>query len=101
LADIGRTGALHEIHGGVHLVGGGSLLTHLPILAQTILGRPRVALGRVQGVQGLPQVTGNPHCTNALGAIKVLARELNEGVSGGDRRGSAGRNPVDWIKKMF
>lgn len=101
LAEIGRTGALHEIHGGVHLVGGGSLLTHLPILAQTILGRPRVALGRVQGVAGLPQVTGNPHCTNALGAIKFLARELNDGVSGSERRGGAARNPVDWIKKMF
>lgn len=46
-------------------------------------------------------MTGNPHCTNALGAIKFLARELNEGVSGGERRGGAARNPVDWIKKMF
>ena len=47
LAEIGRSGLVHEIHGGVHLVGGGALLPHLPILAQTILGRPRVVLGRV------------------------------------------------------
>ncbi len=78
LAEVGRTAAMHEIHGGVHLVGGGSLLTHLPVLAQTVLGRPRVLLGRVSGVTGLPQATGNPHCTNALGAVKALARDLQE-----------------------
>ena len=50
LAEIGRSGLIHEIHGGVHLVGGGALLPHLPILAQNILGRPRVVLGRVIGV---------------------------------------------------
>jgi len=36
-----------------------------------------VVLGRVTGVQGLPQVTGNPLYTNALGAAKALARTLN------------------------
>jgi cell division protein FtsA len=74
LAEIGRSGLIHEIHGGVHLVGGGALLPHLPILAQNILGRPRVVLGRVMGVQGLPQVIANPLYTNALGAVKALHR---------------------------
>jgi cell division protein FtsA len=97
LAEVGRTGLVHEIHGGVHLVGGGSLLMHLPILAQTILGRPRVVLGRVQGVQGLPQATGNPHFTNALGALKSLARDLNENRPRGDR----GEGLMGRIKKLF
>lgn len=74
LAEIGRSGLTHEIHGGVHLVGGGALLPHLPILAQNILGRPRVVLGRVTGLQGLPQVLANPLYTNALGAVKALSR---------------------------
>jgi len=42
----------------------------LPILAQTLLGRPRVVLGRIQGVVGLPQATGNPFFVNALGASR-------------------------------
>ena len=79
LVEMGRSGIVHEIHGGVHLVGGGALLPHLPVLAQSILGRPRVVLGRVAGVQGLPQVTGNPLYTNALGAAKALARSLHSG----------------------
>ncbi len=81
LAEIGRSGLIHELHGGVHLVGGGSLLPHLPILAQNVLQRPRVLLGRVTGVQGLPQVTANPLYTNALGAVKSLAHDLQEGAS--------------------
>ncbi|MDP2874761.1 MAG: cell division protein FtsA, partial [Holophaga sp.] len=75
LAEIGRSGMIHEIHGGVHLVGGGALLPHLPILAQNILGRPRVVLGKVAGIKGLPQVMGNPLYTNALGAVKSLHRD--------------------------
>jgi cell division protein FtsA len=79
LAEVGRSGLVHEIHGGIHLVGGGALLPHLPILAQNILGRPRVVLGRVAGIQGLPQVIANPLYTNALGATKTLARDLMDG----------------------
>ena len=60
-------------------MGGGALLPHLPILAQNILGRPRVVLGRVAGIQGLPQVIANPLYTNALGATKALARDMIEG----------------------
>lgn len=96
LAEMGRTGALHEIHGGVHLVGGGALLTHLPILAQTLLGRPRVVLGRIQGVRGLPQATGNPYFVNALGAAKALAREQTETHGKTDRRGGL----LDFFRKM-
>jgi cell division protein FtsA len=81
ITEIHRSGLMSEIHGGIHLVGGGSLLPHLPILAQTVLGRPRVVIGRVQGMQGLPQVLGNPHYTNALGAVKAHARELQEGAT--------------------
>ena len=95
MSEMGRTGMVHEIHGGVHLIGGGSLLTHLPILAQTVLGRPRVSLGRVNGMKGLPQVTGNPHCANALGAVKALARDLNERPQ--SPRGGAG----NWFKNLF
>ena len=97
LAEMGRTGLMHEIHGGVHLVGGGALLSHLPILAQTILGRPRVVLGRIQGVVGLPQATGNPFFVNALGAVKALSRDMNEVRVKQDRSGGffAG------IRKMF
>jgi cell division protein FtsA len=97
LAEMGRTGVMHEIHGGVHLVGGGALLTHLPILAQTLLGRPRVVLGRIQGVVGLPQATGNPFFVNALGAVKALSRDMNE-IRGKQDRGDGflGR-----FKKLF
>lgn len=96
LAEMGRTGLVHEIHGGVHLVGGGALLTHLPILAQTILGRPRVVLGRIQGVKGLPQATGNPYFVNALGAVKALAREQAETRGKPERR----RKLMDMFKKL-
>jgi cell division protein FtsA len=96
LAEMGRTGLVHEIHGGVHLVGGGALLTHLPILAQTLLGRPRVVLGRIQGVKGLPQATGNPYFVNALGAVKALAREQSETRGKPDRRGGL----LDFFRKM-
>lgn len=97
LAEIGRSGLIHEIHGGVHLVGGGALLPHLPILAQNILGRPRVVLGRVTGVQGLPQVTANPLYTNALGAVKLLARDWAESM------GKSGRGTgfLDKFKKWL
>jgi len=78
-------------------VGGGALLTHLPILAQTILGRPRVVLGRIQGVVGLPQATGNPFFVNALGAVKALARDLGETRGKQDR----GNGFFDRFKKMF
>ena len=97
LAEMGRTGLMHEIHGGVHLVGGGALLTHLPILAQTLLGRPRVVLGRIQGVVGLPQATGNPFFVNALGAVKSLSRDMSETRSKTDR----GNSFFDRIKNMF
>jgi cell division protein FtsA len=97
LAEMGRTGLMHEIHGGVHLVGGGALLTHLAILAQTLLGRPRVVLGRIQGVAGLPQATGNPYFVNALGAVKTLARDLAEHRTKPDR--STGF--FDRFKKLF
>ena len=97
LAEMGRTGLMHEIHGGVHLVGGGALLSHLPILAQTLLGRPRVVLGRIQGVAGLPQATGNPFFVNALGAVKALSKDLNETRGKQDRSdGFFGR-----FKKLF
>ncbi len=96
LAEIGRSGLIHEIHGGVHMVGGGALLPHLPILAQNILGRPRVVLGRVHGVNGLPQVTSNPFYANALGAVKALARELQEPTKGPRRQGFMGK-----LKKLF
>ena len=52
-----------------------------PALVQEVLQRPRVLLGRVAGVQGLPQVTANPLYTNALGAVKSLAHDLQEGAS--------------------
>lgn len=97
LAEIGRSGLIHELHGGVHLVGGGSLLPHLPILAQNVLQRPRVLLGRVTGVQGLPQVTGNPLYTNALGAVKWLARDLQEGAAKNPRGGGF----MDRLKNLF
>jgi cell division protein FtsA len=87
LAEIGRSGLIHEIHGGVHLVGGGALLPHLPILAQNILGRPRVVLGRVTGIQGLAQVIANPLYTNALGAVKALNRGFNEATPRSNRGG--------------
>ena len=96
-AEVGRSGLVHEIHGGIHLVGGGSLLPHLPILAQNILGRPRVVIGRVQGIQGLPQVTGNPLYTNALGAVKAHARELLEGSAKSPRHGGI----KGFIEKLF
>jgi len=98
LAEMARSGLVHEIHGGVHLVGGGALLPHLPILAQNILGRPRVVLGRVSGIQGLPQVIGNPLYTNALGVVKCLARELNSG-SGSNRSARGGF--LDKFKKWL
>ncbi|MBK8726976.1 MAG: cell division protein FtsA [Holophagaceae bacterium] len=97
LAEVGRSGLVHEIHGGIHLVGGGSLLPHLPILAQNILGRPRVVIGRVQGITGLPQVIGNPLYTNALGAVKAHARELMEGSAKSPRSGGI----KGFIEKLF
>jgi len=98
LAETGRSGLMHEIHGGVHLVGGGALLPCLPILAQNILGRPRVVLGKVAGIQGLPQVMGNPLYTNALGAVKSLHREMND-ASGRAARSTG--NILDKIKKWL
>lgn len=98
LSEIGRSGLIHELHGGVHLVGGGSLLPHLPILAQNVLQRPRVLLGRVHGFQGLPQVTANPLYTNALGAVKALARDLQENAAKSPRGGDG---LLARIKKLF
>jgi cell division protein FtsA len=97
-AEIGRSGLMHEIHGGVHLMGGGALLPHMPILAQSILGRPRVVLGRVYGVNGLSQVVGNPFYTNALGAVKTLAREVQTGATG---RSGRGGGFLEKFRKMF
>ena len=65
-------------------------------LAQTLLGRPRVVLGRIQGVGGLPQATGNPFFVNALGAVKALAREQSEVRGKTDRRGGI----MDFFRKM-
>lgn len=97
LAEIGRSGLIHEIHGGVHLVGGGALLPHLPILAQNILGRPRVVLGRVAGVQGLSHAIANPLYTNALGAVKALHRGMNETSSRAPRSGGILDKLKRWI----
>jgi hypothetical protein len=46
-------------------------------------------LGKVAGIQGLPQVMGNPFYTNALGAVKSLHRDLND-ASGRAVRGTGG-----------
>ncbi len=99
-AEIARSGLIHEIHGGIHLVGGGSLLPYLPILAQNILGRPRVVLGRAstEVFHGLPQVEQNPYCVNALGAVRLLARELLEGSGG---RSAKGAGMMDKLFKKF
>jgi cell division protein FtsA len=98
LAEIGRSGInMDEIHGGVHLVGGGALLPHLPILAQSILGRPRVVLGKVYGLKGLQHVIANPLYTNALGVVKVLSEEMNE-LEYNPRRTSG---LMGWLKEMF
>jgi len=97
LAEMGRSGLVHEIHGGVLLVGGGSLLPHLANLAQSILGRPRVVLGRVAGFQGLSHVVANPLYTNALGAVKSLNRDLLEGAGRSPRKGGL----LDWIKRSM
>ena len=101
LVEIGKCGIIHEIHGGVHLVGGGALLPHLPILAQAILGRPRVVLGKVSGLQGLPQVVANPLYTNALGAVKVLNEDMNETTSRPIRsNGGFLEKLKDWLMKI-
>jgi len=96
-AEISRSGLIHEIHGGVHLVGGGALLPHMPILAQNILGRPRVVLGRVSGIQGLQQVLANPFYGNALGAVKALSRELSTPAA----RNSRGGGFMEKFKNLF
>ena len=77
LPQIVKSGIIHEIHGGIHLVGGGALLSHLPILAQEILGNHRVVVGKVFGLQGLEHAIRNPFYTNALGAVKVLNDDMN------------------------
>jgi cell division protein FtsA len=78
LVEVGKSGVIQEIHGGVHLLGGGALLVHMPILAQSIFGRPRVVLGRVFGLRGLQQVIETPPYANALGAVKVLAEDMED-----------------------
>ncbi len=79
--EINRTG-ISDFHGGIHLVGGGSILHHLPILAQTIFGRPRVILSRPLGFdQALSAVVNNPHIVNALGAAKYMIRVRQESGS--------------------
>ena len=40
LAEIGRSGLIHEIHGGVHLVGGGALLPTCPSSPRTSWAGP-------------------------------------------------------------
>jgi cell division protein FtsA len=98
LTEIGRSGIqINEIHGGVHLVGGGALLPHLPILAQTVLGRPRVVLGKAYGLQGLADIIANPLYTNAFGAVKVL----NEEVNGTASRYGRTNGIFGWVKKLF
>lgn len=97
LAEIGRSGIMHEIHGGVHLVGGGALLPHLPILAQNLLGRPRVVLGKVSEIQGLPEIVANPFYTNALGAVKVLNEDMNETTFKTMRSNGL----IEWVKGLF
>ena len=97
LAEVAGTGLMHEIHGGVHLVGGGALLGLLPVLAQSVLARPRVVLGRIQGVSGLAQATGNPFFVNAVGAVKVMARERTDARVRTERRMSL----MDSIRKFF
>jgi cell division protein FtsA len=98
LAEVAHGGGVHEIHGGVHLVGGGALLPHLPILAQNIFGdRPRVVLGKVYGLQGLPQVVANPFYTNALGAVKILSGDLGEVAAKPIRVNGF----VEWVKNLF
>jgi len=101
LAEIGKSGIIHEIHGGVHLVGGGALLLHLPNLAQTILGRPRVVLGKVFGMQGLQQVVDNPLYTNALGAAKILSEDLAESGHGQTDTSSLFNGIVKRLKGWF
>ena len=97
LAQIGKSGIIHEIHGGIHLVGGGALLPHLPILAQNILGSHRVVLGKVSGLQGLPQVVANPLYTNALGAVKVLNEDMIEATPGPSRANGLLGKLRDWF----
>ena len=97
LAEIGRSGLIHEIHGGVHMVGGGSLLRLMPNLAQTILGRPRVLIGKPIDIQGLAQVTANPMYTNALGAVKHLYKELHDTSAKSGR----GRGLWERFKELF
>ncbi|MFM8987072.1 MAG: cell division protein FtsA [Holophagaceae bacterium] len=80
--EINRTG-LGDFHGGIHLVGGGSILYHLPTLAQTIFGRPRVVISRpLDFTDTLPAVVNNPHFVNALGAAKYMIRERQESGHG-------------------
>ena len=80
--EINRTG-LSDFHGGIHLVGGGSILFHLPTLAQTIFGRPRVVISRPLDFDlTLPAVINNPHFVNALGAAKYTIRERQESGHG-------------------
>jgi cell division protein FtsA len=97
LAEIGRSGIADKrgseapvILGGVHLVGGGALLLHLPILAQNYIRASRVVLGKASGVKALPQVVANPFYTNAIGAVKALNASLNESMSKSSRRNAFG-----------
>lgn len=99
VAEVARDGMIHEIYGGVHLVGGGALLAHLPILAQKIFGKPRVVIGKAYGLQGLEQVVKNPLCTNALGAVKIL-NEMEE-WPGPVRINGFFRRLYNKAKKMF
>ena len=97
LSEMGRTGLMHEIHGGVHLIGGGALLTHLPILAQTLLGRPRAAWAASRVWPGCPRPRATPSFVNALGAVKALSRDMSEVRSKTDR----GRQPFWSLQEMF
>jgi cell division protein FtsA len=100
LIEVGKSGVIQEIHGGVHLLGGGSLLVHMPILAQNIFGRPRVVLGKVFDINGPPQIIENPLYANALGAAKVLAEDLEDFTHRPTRSGIfAGF--TGWVKGWF
>lgn len=82
--EINRTN-ITEFHGGIHLVGGGSLLYQLPGLAQKYFGRSRVGISRpIEFEDALADVLHNPYFVNVLGAAKYQLREMKEsGTEGG------------------
>jgi cell division protein FtsA len=101
LSEIGKIGFSHDIHGGVHLIGGGALLLYLPNLAQSILGRPRVVMGKTFGILGFPQVVDNPFYANALGAVKMLCEDLDDFAAKPSRDNSVISNSWKKLKNLF